>query len=254
MKLVIIEDEPLTARDLVRTVRGIDPDIEILPILYSLADATSFFDQSPEVDLIFSDIELGDGTSFDLFGQLSLKIPIVFCTAYDGYTLKAFENFGIDYIIKPFQKKQIEKALQKYKDLKYSLADTKNRWGKISNHLTELIRPGSQSLLVHKGDRIIPIAQEHIALFHISKEKVFVFTHNQERYAIPDKMDALELRFPHFFRANRQCLLNRNSIKEAAAYFNRKLLVTLHFKFPEPIIVSRLKVNQFLEWLAKEPI
>jgi DNA-binding LytR/AlgR family response regulator len=250
MKIVIIEDEKLTARDLARTIKAVESDTEILPFIYSVEEARLFFSQKIPIDLIFSDIELGDGLSFDIFEQLQIKIPIVFCTAYEEYTLKAFKNFGIDYIIKPFQKAHVEEALLKYKDLETNF----NSVAISYSHLLDTIQgTGSshpQSLLIHQGDKIIPIAIDEIDLFFVENEQVYALVGKDQKYPIPDTLNVLEKSFPHFFRANRQFLISRRAVQDASHYFNRKLLINLRFPFSEPVVVSRLKAGAFLAWLA----
>jgi DNA-binding LytR/AlgR family response regulator len=114
MKIVIIEDEKLTAKDLAHTIRTVDPEVNILATLGSVEEGLNFFRQEIEVDLIFSDIQLGDGLSFELFEQLDLRTPIVYCTAFDKYALEAFKTFGVDYILKPFSQETVAQALEKF--------------------------------------------------------------------------------------------------------------------------------------------
>ena len=253
MRIAIIEDEKLTARDLARTIKTVEPDAEILPFIYSVEEAKLFFDQKLTVDLIFSDIELGDGLSFEIFEQFKIKIPIIFCTAYEEYALKAFKNFGIDYIVKPFRKAQVEKALLKYRDLKNNFQPSDINYSELSTALKSPEISQEKSILVYQGDKIIPITIDEIAMFFIFNEKVFALTESQKKYPLSERLEVLEQRFPNFFRANRQFLLNRMAVKDATQYFNRKLLVNLHVPFSESIVVSRLKAAAFLDWLASTP-
>lgn len=253
MRILIIEDEKLTARDLSRTIHAIEPSAEILPFITSVEDAVFFFRQAHEVDLIFSDIELGDGLSFDIFDQCQVKTPVIFCTAYEQYTLKAFKHFGIDYILKPFQKSYIENALLKFQDLKASFTHQRNNYQEVATYLQEANPVKSKSVLVRQADKIIPIHEKEIAFFFIQNELVYAVSFTQKRFILSEKLEDLEKMFPHFFRANRQYLLNRKAIKDVSQYFNRKLLVNLSFSYPDPIVVSRLKVPHFLKWLATNP-
>ena len=114
MKIVVIEDERISADDLIKNLLAVKPNYTIVKLLTSISEALVFFQQQPEVDLIFSDIQLGDGSSFDIFKQVKMNVPIIFCTAYNEYALEAFKANGIDYILKPFSKAEIKKAIEKF--------------------------------------------------------------------------------------------------------------------------------------------
>lgn len=249
MKILIIEDEKYTAKDLSHTIKVVDPDVEILPFIHSVEDALAYLEQSPDIDLIFSDIDLGDGLSFEIFDKVSINCPIIFCTAYEQYTLQALQNFGIDYILKPFQKIHIEKALLKYKGFR-------DRFLQRNTHFSELktaLSPSDkqiQTLLVHQSDRIIPVAIEELAFIYTENNLVFAFTFTEKKYVLSEKLEVLEQNLPRFFRANRQYLINRNAIKDVSQYFNRKVKINLKVSYADEIIVSRLKVQDFLNWLA----
>lgn len=250
MRVVIIEDEKLTAKDLAKTLVAIDADIEIVTTIYSVEEGLLFFQNTPELDLIFSDIELGDGLSFDIFQKHQNTTPIIFCTAYQQYTLDAFKTAGIDYVLKPFSKAAIEKALMKFKSLKEKFekptADLSNIYASLKNTLLGK----TASVIVHQGDKIIPISGNDIALFYIENESVFAFTFEQKKHLVNQKMESLEKTFPDFFRANRQFLISRKAVKDASQYFNRKMLANLTIPFKEQIIISKLKTTEFVQWLA----
>ncbi|MEN0006119.1 MAG: LytTR family DNA-binding domain-containing protein [Bacteroidota bacterium] len=249
MRIVIIEDEKLTAKDLAATIRSLAPEVEILPFLSSVEDALGFFEQQPQVDLIFSDIQLGDGLSFDIFNKVQVAAPIIFCTAYEQYTLDAFRVQGIDYILKPFDPKRVAAALANYEQLKAKFATTPPDLSTIAANwpLAPSARPSS--VIIRKGDKIIPINEADIALFFIRNEQTYLYTFERQQFAINYTLDTLEGKFPGFFRVNRQILIHRKAVKEAAYYFKRKLLVYPTIPFPEQILVGKLKATAFIEWL-----
>lgn len=252
MKVVILEDEKLTATDLAKTLQSLDNDIEIIAMLGSLEDARAYFKTDPVHDLIFSDIELGDGLSFELFEQLKLNTPIVFCTAYSKYALEAFNTLGIDYILKPFSKVSIEKTLSKYQQLQQKLAPPSDQYAVLLQTLQQQLQPRSPSVIVQQGDRVIPIRGEDIAVFWIEDDYTFALTFEQKKYIVPQRLEALEKLFsPSFFRANRQFLVNRQAIKDATQHFNRKLQVNLKVAFSHTILIGKLKLNAFMDWLAE---
>ena len=250
MKILIIEDEKLTAKDLANTIKIIEPDAEILPIIYSVEDALDFLQQKPEIDLIFSDIELGDGLSFDIFQKTQNTTPIIFCTAYQQYTLEAFKTAGIDYILKPFNKLSVEKTLLKYKKLKEKFSQSSTDFNVAISSIKNNLTNTNPSVIVHQGDKIIPIKCQQIALFFIENDIVSAYTFESKKYVINQKLDALEKLFvPLFFRANRQFLINRTAVKDASQYFNRKMTANLTIPFTEQIIIGKLKAKEFVNWL-----
>ena len=251
LNVVIIEDEKLTALDLVNTLKKIDPDIEVKAILSTVEEAVDYLKSNPSPDLLFSDIQLPDGLSFEIFGQVSLQVPVIFCTAYDQYALKAFEVNGIDYLLKPFSKDSVSKAIDKYHLLKGHDQNQSDVFERLMNMLGQKSIRQTSSIIVYQGDKIIPIEIESIALFYLEDNYVFAYTFDQKRHIVSQTLDELEnLCGTSFFRVNRQYLVNRKAIKDAARYLNRKILVHLNFAFPNQILVGKLKTSFFLEWLA----
>src|SRR6188474_2569408 len=124
MKVIIVEDEALTAEDLAEILLKLPDNIEVVKILTSVTEAITYFKNNSSPDLIFCDIQLGDGHSFEIFKEIHMDAPVIFCTAYDAYALEAFKNNGIDCILKPFIKKNIKAAIEKYKSLKVRFSNT----------------------------------------------------------------------------------------------------------------------------------
>ncbi len=252
MKILIIEDEVLTANDLARTLVSIDSDFEIIAKIASVEEGISFFQTSPQIDLIFSDIELGDGLSFEIFQNAPYYAPIIFCTAYQQYALDAFKTTGIDYILKPFNKTAIETALIKYKNIKGNKDVEQKDMSSMIQKLRLSLTGSLPSVIVHQGDKILPIQGKDIAFFFIENESTYIFSFDQKQFLVNQKLESLEKLFPDFFRANRQFLINRKVIKDASQYFNRKLLVNLTIPFREQIIIGKLKTTEFITWLANQ--
>ena len=251
MKIVIIEDEKLTAKDLAKTLKIVEPDVDIVAMLHSVEEAVDYLKTQPTIDLIFSDIELGDGLSFEIFEKMTTQTPIIFCTAYNQYALEAFKTVGIDYILKPFNKIAIEKTLTKFHGLKENFATPKDDYTDLLSALKQKIAPSNPSVLIHQGDKIIPLNGKAIALFFIEDDYTFAYTLEGKKHLLSQNMDSLENTFaPDFFRANRQFLVNRKVVKDASHYFNRKIVVNLNIPFPEQILVGKLKVTAFTSWLV----
>lgn len=252
MNIVIIEDEKLTAKDLIKSIKVVEPTLQVAAQLATVAEAIAYFSTQPDIDLIFSDIQLGDGLSFEIFEQVKIETPIIFCTAYNEYALKAFDTSGIDYILKPFSNEAIKKAIQKFKTITSKQNRNESDYAELFENIRKQLQSNKlPSVIIHQGERIIPIAGEKIAFFYIDKGTVWAYTFEQKKNAVALNLEELENKFaPYFFRANRQFLINRNAIKEASQHYNRKVLIHLLFPFIKQILVTKEKVTPFLEWLA----
>lgn len=252
MQIVIIEDERLTADDLAETIKQVQSDAEIVAILRSVKEATQYLKAGNTPDLIFSDIQLGDGLSFEIFSSLAVTAPVIFCTAYDEYALTAFKANGIDYILKPFTSETIGVALQRYQSLRNTFsANTLQQYEAILKVFAgrETQRPAA--LLIHHLDKILPVKLESIALFYLKNEVTHLLTFNGKVYCPNKSLDELErITGDTFFRINRQYLVAHKAVTGATNYLSRKLSVTLMVPFEEVITVSKEKAPAFLKWLS----
>jgi len=252
MNIIIIEDEHLTAKDLQKTLLSIDESIEIVAVLQSVEEALVFFKTSTiAFDLIFSDIELGDGLSFDIFSNIKNTKPIIFCTAYNDYALQAFNTHSIEYILKPFSKESVAKAIDKYVALKENFASANVEYNSIMQLVKAQISGKAGSVIIKQGSKIFALSVDEIALFYFENGYAFAYTFDQKTHILSKSLEELDASFtPHFFRANRQFLVNRKAIKDVTSTFNRKLVVNLTTPFKEEILIGKLKHTAFLEWLA----
>jgi two-component system, LytTR family, response regulator LytT len=253
MQIVIIEDEKLTATDLAETILRVAPEARIVAMLPSVSSAIEWFQQNEHPDLIFSDIQLGDGLSFEIFKTIQTNTPVIFCTAYDEYALRAFDANGIDYILKPFDQTTVEASIQKYHKLQNKFSGNTANIEQLIQWMAQQKRPAQGSILVYKQDKILPVRFDDIALFYIENEITHLVTFDQKRYTINKTIENIEeIASNDFFRVNRQFLVHRRAIKEASHYFARKLSVTLSIPFQETITVSKNKVADFLNWLSSQ--
>jgi DNA-binding LytR/AlgR family response regulator len=253
MKIVIIEDEMLTAEDLKETILNHLPTAQIEAIIPSVKKALEYFSTSPKVDLIFSDIQLQDGASFDIYRQIHVSAPIIFCTAFNEYALDAIKSNGIDYVLKPFSQEEISKAIDKYLALRNNMVSSNvNPAINIENLISSLGSASKKSsILVYYKDKILPIRIEDIVIFYKQNEITYLKTVAGKAYSIDQTMDQLEETIgKNFFRINRQCLVNHKSIRETTNLFNRKLQITLEVPLDFEVEVSRNRVSDFLEWLT----
>lgn len=252
MKIVIIEDEKLTAEDLADRILNLVPEASIIAMLYSVKEAISWFGKNEHPDLIFSDIQLGDGLCFEIFKDHPINIPVIFCTAYDEYAIAAFKVNGIDYILKPFDEQTISTALTKYKELEKRFSNNSLHYEKILQLFENRRSSKKGSVLVYYKDKILPLRIQSIAIFYIEFEITHILTFEQKKFIINKRLDELEkITSTDFYRANRQYLINRKAIKEASQYFARKLSITLTIPFKETITINKVKVPDFLNWLSE---
>jgi DNA-binding LytR/AlgR family response regulator len=252
MKILIIEDEPQTAFDLAQTIVRVDADSEITGMIDSVQNAVSYLKTSAMPELIYMDIQLADGLSFNIFEQIRITCPVIFCTAYDEYALHAFKLNGVDFILKPFDQKAIQKSLEKINLLKAHFRKETQYTDLVSN-LLKTMKPSSKScFLVNYKGKMLPVSTSDIAYFFIADEMTFIFTFSEQKYIINHSLEEIEKMVDpiQFFRANRQYLLNFTSIREVETFFNRKLVVKLNVKCSGQILVGKLKVTDFRTWLS----
>jgi len=253
MNILIIEDEIQTANVLVEIIKGIKPKSNICGILESIDESVKYLSKpNNKPDIIFMDIQLADGLSFEIFSRVKIKCPVIFCTAYEQYTMQAFKTNGIDYILKPIKDEDVELAFDKIEQLKQSF----NSEIDILSKLTEVFKPQKQyknTILIHFKESIIPLAIENVALFVLNNELTYAYTFDNHKHTVLKSISEIEneINPNQFYRINRQMLLNRKAIKEVQPYFHRKVVVKTSILLNEPIIVSRLKVSDFMSWLEQ---
>ncbi|BAP31417.1 two component system response regulator [Chryseobacterium sp. StRB126] len=253
LHIVIIEDEAATARNLEYILKETDPGIEIITTLQSIAEAVEWFETNDTIyDLIFSDIRLSDGLSFEIFSSTKILKPVIFVTAYNDYAIEAFRNNGIDYVLKPFDREEILRTLLKYNTLIAS--DTNNELSKTKSLLHELqyaTKQYKKSFLIHYCGRLIPVEAAKINWFYTANEIVYAHLADGRQYVVEFTLEQLEreLNPSLFFRANRQFIINKTAVDAVEYFFNGRLLVKVHPLPQEQIIVSKAKAMDFRKWL-----
>ncbi|MBE7172588.1 MAG: response regulator transcription factor [Williamsia sp.] len=255
MKAVIIEDEHLIAKELQSRINSIAGDVEVVEVLPSLKTARKWFMQHAEPDLLFMDIQLGDGLSFELFNEFTLTCPVIFVTAYDEYAIRAFKVNGADYLLKPVDNAELEKAIDKCRRLAGQ--------GKTGSDLRELIEvlqnPGKHPSL-YKEQFIVnvrhswkPIKTNDIACF--MKENLhYLFCFTGEKYMLDYNTleEVEELLDPKlFYRANRQYIIHLHAIQSVKPHENQKLTVTLQAPLKIEVDISREKAPSFKKWFDR---
>ncbi len=251
MKVVIVEDELAASEQLTYLINKIDSSIEILTVLDSVKSAIDYFSNPSEAVLIFMDIHLSDGISFEIFKKVTINIPIIFTTAYDQYALKAFKVNSIDYLLKPINEEELSSSIKKFKT--NAKIDTMS-YDNIQQ-LVQLMQSKNQvfrtTFLVHQRDELIPVKTEDIAYFYIENSIVKAITFKNQAFVIEKKLEDLEKELDpyNFHRANRQFILNRNAIQSIKFYFNGKLIINVNPPSKERITISKAKSSEIKTWI-----
>ena len=246
IKTVIIEDEKPAARKLERLI-SLFPDLEVVAILHSVEEGLEWFQNNAHPDLIFSDIVLGDGLSFDIFEKIPTRSFMIYTTAFDQYTLKAFKLNSIDYLLKPIMEEDLEKAINKFKSFLPAESDSN------SVEIKSLIKDDKQKLsriLVKIGYNLKIVQTDEVSCFY-SENKIVYLQTKERNYPTDFTLDELQelLEEKKFFRVNRQFIINSNFIKNihTSPYYK----VEMEFQPEEEITVSRDRVKDFKDWLSK---
>ena len=250
MNVLIVEDESHTASLLQEMIEQ-DTDFMVTEKLESVVETVEYLGKYQQnIDLLFFDIQLADGQSFEIFKHIDITLPVIFCTAFDEYTLQAIKNNGIDYILKPFKEEEIHKTLQKYKRL---IRNFQSRHAVPIQFQPSQPKNYQQSFLTQFREKTIVKLVEEIVLFSVEFDTVYLYTFTGEKYPLSKKLEYIEsVCDPHqFFRINRQMLVNRSAIVSFEPYFNRKVILHLGIEMEDKAVVSRLKVTPFKEWLVE---
>lgn len=256
IRALIIEDEQLIAKELQYKISDIAKDIDIIQVLPSLKTAFKWFLENAEPDLIFADIQLSDGISFEIFKRYELKCPVIFTTAYDEYAIQAFKVNGIDYLLKPVDSEDLKKAIDKSR----AIIDSKSEYPKDFHQLINLIsNPESlknkfkEQFIVSHRKHWIPVSVKDIACFYRDSIN-FIYTFSGEKYMLDFATleEVEELLDPKiFYRSNRQSIININAIQSVKPHENQKLTVTLQPPLNLEVDISREKAPAFKKWLDR---
>lgn len=259
MKILIIEDEPFARAELIRLLRDTGRKFDILAQIDSVEESVEWLKNHPAPDLIFLDIQLADGLSFDIFRKVSVITPVIFTTAFDEYAIRAFQLNSIDYLLKPILPEALENALVKLDNVKLAFTSPESRPQPFldSPRLESLLKMISKEyktrILLKVGDQLRSVEMEEIAYFYAEEDVVFGMLKDKKRYIVDYTLNQLESQLDpgKFFRLNRGCIAQINSIKKVSKYFNSRLAIELEPPMEDKVLVSRVNVQEFLKWLDK---
>ena len=250
MDVVIIEDEQLAAERLELLLDEIDPSIRVLAKLESVATTVDWLRHNT-ADLLFLDIQLADGLSFDIFEQVEVEAPVIFTTAYDQYAIQAFKHNSIDYLLKPIRKDELQASLIKYNQLQKIAAPDIQK-------LVHMLQPKPEykkRFLIQYGERIKKVKIEDVAFFYAMDKCVFLTTFQNHTFTVDFSLDQLQdmIDPDHFFRINRKIMINEDAIKNMVAFSRSRIKIDLHPSPPKGIetIVSTERTRLFKQWMDR---
>jgi len=251
MKVLIIEDESRAFNALKEQLAELLPNTEIEGPIESIDEAIEYFQTQDMPNLVFMDIHLADGCAFAIFDSVDITCPIIFTTAYDQYALKAFEVNSIDYLLKPLDTNKLHRALDKFQNFSKNDINREQILKLIESLHQE--RAYKKCLLVPKDDKLILVESEQIAFVYIDTQVIKMITTNGDIYFMNDTLEDIyrQLDPQQFYRANRQQIINRNTIKDISTWFGNKILVNLKISTNEKVTISKGRAAKFKKWLAK---
>ena len=247
MKIILIEDEKPAARLLKRRVEKLG--YEITEMLHSVEESVAWLKTNSQPDLIFLDIQLSDGLSFEIFNQVDVSSAIIFTTAYDEYVLKAFKLNSVDYLLKPVDEEELKFALEKFE--KQHQPKSSFDLSEIKKLFTNQSESYKERFSVKIGTSIKIIESDNIECFFSENKASYIHTKENKNYLIDFSLDKVEEQMnpKKFFRINRSQIIQIDSIKEITIYSNSRLKIILNTYNEQDMIVSREKVTDFKNWL-----
>lgn len=251
MKVVIIEDEQLTANRLQAMLKKYDQEIEIQAILPSVSESVEWFKSNPDPDLVFLDIHLEDGQSFSIFEKINLDLPVIFTTAFDEYMVQAFKVNSVDYLMKPVNYDELARAIDKYKRV-HAL----NKSGSIDQLLRSIHQKENgykERFMVSIGSKLKAFETDEINYFFSAEKLTFLVTADNIRMPIDYSLDKLVMMLnpKDFFRINRQMMVKLSAIQNIHVFPKGRIKLDLIPDMKDEVMVSLDKITAFKEWLGK---
>ncbi|WP_266366923.1 LytR/AlgR family response regulator transcription factor [Tellurirhabdus rosea] len=263
MNVLIVEDEELAVRKLQKLVAEVDNSLDVVGVTASIEDTVDWLESNrasnrPAPDLIFMDIELADGQSFEIFERTEVNSGVIFTTSYDEYALQAFKVNSIDYLLKPILKEDLQRSLKKFRDLRGTKPAGTTALPNLDKLLQELQRQQApkdyrQRFLVRQGQRLLSVEVGEIAYFYTEDGFSFFKTWQNQKFLVDYTLDELAdaLNPTNFFRINRGLILTHRAVEQMQPYFGNRLSLTLKPVFDKEALVSREKVSDFKKWMGR---
>lgn len=247
MKVIILEDENRAVNHLLRMIHQVAPEMELVGVFDTVREAVGFLEKEPALDLIFSDVQLADGISFEIFSKIKVRCPIIFTTAYDTYAIEAFNTNGIDYLLKPIEEGRLRKAIEKAR-----LLTTRIDLESLLNLNIGADRKQPKSrFMVRVGEKIRTIMVEEILAFYSFEKTTYLHTNTHRNYIVDYSLDELEgmLDQNRFFKINRKYIVSIDACSRIIAWSNNRLKIDIEGIDDQKIVVARERVRDFKTWL-----
>ncbi len=254
MKILLIEDEEPACKRIEKLLAELEFPTEIVGSAASVSDAVVWLQTHEQPDLIFMDIRLADGLSFEIFDLVEVKSPVIFTTAYDEYALRAFKVNSVDYLLKPIDRDELRQAIEKYEANYSKVAPHEEMAGWIRSAIQQLGERYKRRFFVKVGQHYRSVPVEEIECFYINEKCTFLMTTKAKSVALDHSLDQLgQLVDPsRFFRVNRNFLVHFSEITDIVIYSGTRLKLKLkNGQYPAEILVSRDRVQEFKRWMDR---
>ena len=251
MRVLIIEDELMAQKSLIRVLSQNFPDLKVVGTATSVKEAVAWLsDPANAVDIIFMDVELSDGVCFEIFRQVEVKAKVIMTTAYDSYALKAFEAGSVDYILKPIEVADLRRAVSRCRTSEGTF-DYETLLKALAGNTPK--KEFKEKYIVRFNDRIIPLQTSAIAFIYSEEKNNYLTTFDGERYILDSSLDVIseELNHDRFFRISRSCIVNTSAIQSIIKQAGGRLLIKSNPPASFEMTVSRSRVDDFLDWLER---
>ena len=246
MRYLILEDEKIASNRLKEMIANLRPDYHCVLTLDSVESAVISL-PALKLDLVFMDIQLADGNSFDIFDQIKFDAPIIYTTAYDEYALKAFKSNSVDYLLKPIDPVELAGAIAKFE--KHAVKDDKE----VTQLMQSLKPEGKERFVVKVGEHLKSVLTKNVQLIYSQDKGTYLFTDEGKRFLVDYTMDRVEemLSPKEFFRISRKFLVHIDYIKDIVSYTNSRLEIMIDGFTDDQVIVARERVSDFKVWLDR---
>jgi DNA-binding LytR/AlgR family response regulator len=251
MNILIVENEKPAADKIVRLLKRIDKSITVTGMIESVEGTVEFLQKEKRPDLILMDIQLDDGLCFEIFEIMHLNIPVIFTSAYDEYTLKAFKVNSVDYLLKPIEEIPLSNAIHKFKSLHHDYAIDDQLLRCLYKDLNTFYK---NRFLIKIGANYRSVPVGDIGCFYVLERAVFIRTFDDREYSIDFSLDYIQnvVDPKYFYRISRNCIININAIRDIVSFSSSRLLIKINSrKTIADLIVSREKVSEFKQWAGK---
>ena len=251
MNVLIIEDEERAANRLEQLLIGCEQNINVIAKIESIENAVNYLSKNNNIELIFSDIQLEDGLSFEIFEQAQVKCPIIFTTAFDQYAIQAFQTNGVDYLLKPVDEKRLQQSLDKVKNLSSNVSI--DNILALANSAISQPRKFKTRFMIKVGERIKSIGVDEVSLFFSQDNATFILTTDKRKYVVDFSLDHIEeLIDPElFYRVSRKYIVSINACNDIIAWSNSRLKIQVDQFEDDMIVVARDRVGDFKKWLDR---